>query len=190
MYCDVQVINGLIVFADMRDYSLYEKEAHELANPVRSSGKRVSVKLFDPSGNFFPKKKTALSGLPKHAPYGFEKTQRLKSSVHPYLRQRKPAPFRFRGLRSCPENYISAVSLFLSPIEPTSLGFDGDPVKAASRSRHSPEPDGHGRGLCWLVPGCTLRPALPFAGRSCAWSAASRRFPHTRAHTAHRAAGS
>ena len=86
MYCDVQVVSGLIVFADMRDYSLYEKEAHELANPVRSSGKRVSVKLFDPSGNFFPKKKTALSGLPKHAPYGFEKTQRLKSSVHPYHR--------------------------------------------------------------------------------------------------------
>ena len=119
-----------------------------------------------------------------------KKTQRLKSSVHPYLRQRKPAPFRFRGLQSSPENYISAGSLFLSPIEPTSLGFDGDPVKAASRSRHSPEPDGHGRALYWWAPGCTLQPAPPFAGRSCAWSGASRRFPHTRAHTAHRAAGS
>ena len=86
MYCDVQVISGLIVFADMRDYSLYEKEAHESANPVRSSGKRVSGKLSDPSGIFFPEKKTALPGLPKNAPYGIEKTQRLKSSVHPYLR--------------------------------------------------------------------------------------------------------
>ena len=76
------------------------------------------------------------------------------------------------------------------PIEPTSLGFDGDPVKAASRSRHSPEPDVHGRGLCWWAADYTLRPALPFAGRSCAWSGASRRFSHTRAHTAHRAAGS
>ena len=85
MYRDVQVIRDLIDFADMRDYPLYEKEAHESANPVRSSGKRVSGKLFDPSGNYFPKKKTALSWLPKHAPYGIEKTQRLKSSVHPYL---------------------------------------------------------------------------------------------------------
>ena len=67
MYCDVQVISGLIDFADMRDYSLYEKEAHESANPVRSSGKRVSGKLSDPFDNFFPKKKTALSRLPKHA---------------------------------------------------------------------------------------------------------------------------
>ena len=55
MYCDVQVISGLIDFADMRDYSLYEKEANESAKPVRSSGKRVSGKLSDPSGNFFPK---------------------------------------------------------------------------------------------------------------------------------------
>jgi hypothetical protein len=86
MYCDVQVISGLIDFADMRDYSLYEIEAHESANPVRSPKKRVLGKLSDPSGNFFPKKKTALSGLPKHAPYGIEKTQRLKSSVHPYYR--------------------------------------------------------------------------------------------------------
>ena len=73
MYCDAQVISGLIVFADMRDYSLYEKEAHESANPVHSSGKRVSGKLSDPFSNYFPKKKTALSGLPKHAPYGIEK---------------------------------------------------------------------------------------------------------------------
>jgi hypothetical protein len=86
MYCDVQVISGLIDFADMRDHSLYEKKAHESANPVRSSEKRVLGKLSDPFDNFFPKKKTALSGLPKHAPYGFEKTQRLKSSVHPYHR--------------------------------------------------------------------------------------------------------
>jgi hypothetical protein len=86
MYCDVQVINGLIDFADMRDHSLYEKKAHESANPVRSSEKRVLGKLSDPFDNYFPKKKTALSGLPKHAPYGFEKTQRLKSSVHPYHR--------------------------------------------------------------------------------------------------------
>ena len=67
MYRDVQVIRDLIDFADMRDYSLYEKESHELAKPVRSSGKRVSGKLFDPSGNYFPKKETALLGLPKHA---------------------------------------------------------------------------------------------------------------------------
>ena len=73
MYCDAQVISGLIVFADIRDYSLYEKEVHESANPVRSSGKRVSGKLSDPSGNYFPKKKTALSGLPKHVPCGIEK---------------------------------------------------------------------------------------------------------------------
>ncbi len=66
MYCDVQVISGLIGFADMRDYSLYEKEANESANPVHSFGKRVSGKLSDPSGNFFPEKKTALPGLPKH----------------------------------------------------------------------------------------------------------------------------
>ena len=67
MYRDVQAISGLIDFADMRDFSLYEKGAHESANPVRSSGKRVSGKLFDPSGNYFPKQKTALLGLPKHA---------------------------------------------------------------------------------------------------------------------------
>ena len=66
MYCDVQVISGLIDFADMRDNSLYEKGAHKSAKPVRSSGKRVSGNLFDPSGYYFPKKKTALSGLPKH----------------------------------------------------------------------------------------------------------------------------
>ena len=65
MYCDVQVISGLIVFADMRDYSLYEKEAHESANPVHSFGKRVLGKLSDLFGNYFPKKKTALPGLPK-----------------------------------------------------------------------------------------------------------------------------
>lgn len=190
MYRDVQAISGLIDFADMRVFSRVWKEARETVISVRSSGKRVSGKLFDPSSNYFPKKKTALSGLPKHAPRGIEKKQQLKSSVHPYLRQRKPAPFRFRGLRSSPENYISAGSLFLSPIEPTSLGFDGDPVKAASRSRHSPEPDVHGRGLCWWAPGCIPRPAPPSAGRSCAWSVASRRFPHTRARTVHIAAGS
>ena len=55
MYCDVQVISGLMDFADMRDYSLYEKESHESANPVRPSGKRVLGKLSDPSGNFFSK---------------------------------------------------------------------------------------------------------------------------------------
>ena len=64
----------MIVFADMRDYSLYEKEAHESANPVRSSGKRVSGKLFDPFDNFFPKKKTALSGLPKHTSFELKKS--------------------------------------------------------------------------------------------------------------------
>ena len=64
MYCDVQVISGLIDFADMRDYSLYEKEAHESAKPVRSLKKRVLGKLSDPSGICFPKKKTALPGLP------------------------------------------------------------------------------------------------------------------------------
>ena len=190
MYRDVQVISGLIAFADMRDYSRVWKEASETVISVRPFEKRGSGKLSDPSGNFFPIKKTALPGLPKHAPCGIEKKQRLKSSVHPYLRQRKPAPFRFRGLRNSPENYISAGSLFLSPIEPTSLGFDGDPVKAASISRHSPEPDVHGRGLCWWAPGCTLRPEPPFAGRSCGWSGASRRSPHTRARTVHRAAGS
>jgi len=86
LYCDVQVISGLIDFADMRDLSLYEKEAHETTISVHPFEKRVSGKLSDPFDNFFPKKKTALSGLPKHAPYGFEKTQRLKSSVHPYHR--------------------------------------------------------------------------------------------------------
>ena len=68
----------------MRDYSLYEKEAHESANPVRPFEKRVSGKLFDPSGNFFPKKKTALSWLPKHAPYGIGKnaaTEIIRPSV-------------------------------------------------------------------------------------------------------------
>ena len=98
MYCNAQVISGLIVFADMRDYSLYEKEAHESANPVHSSGKRVSGKLCDPSGKFYPKKKTALSGLPKHASYGIEKVQRLKSSVHPYFR---PAVMFFEIGLSC-----------------------------------------------------------------------------------------
>ena len=73
MYCDVQVISGLIDFADMRDYSLYEKEAHELANPVRPSGKRILGKLSNPSGNYFPKKKTALSGLPKHTSFELKK---------------------------------------------------------------------------------------------------------------------
>ena len=73
MYRDVQVISGLIDFADMRDYPLYEKEAHESAKPARSAKKRVSGKLSDPSGNYYPKKKTALSGLPKHVPCGIEK---------------------------------------------------------------------------------------------------------------------
>ena len=132
MYCDVQVISGLIDFADMRDYSLYEKEARESANPVRSSGKRVSGKLFDPSGNYFPKKKTALSGLPKHAPHGIEKnaaTEIIRPSVPPYLRQKKPAPFRFRGLRKRPENFISAVSFFLSPSNPLRWASMGTPLK-------------------------------------------------------------
>ena len=57
-----------------------------MAKPVRSFEKRVSGKLSGPSGKYLSKKKTALSGLPKHAPYGIEKVQRLKSSVHPSLR--------------------------------------------------------------------------------------------------------
>ena len=73
MYCDVQVISGLIDFADMRDYSLYEKEAHETAKPVHPFKKRVSGKLSDPFDNFFPKKKTALSGLPKHTSFELKK---------------------------------------------------------------------------------------------------------------------
>ena len=73
MYCDVQVISGLIVFADMRDYSLYEKEANESAKPVRSSGKRVSGKLSDLSGKYLPKKKTAFFRLPKHTSFELKK---------------------------------------------------------------------------------------------------------------------
>ncbi len=39
--------------------------------------------------------------------------------------RKKPAAFRFRGLRKSRENCISAGSLLLFPIEPR---FDGDPV--------------------------------------------------------------
>ena len=73
MYCDVQVINGLIVFADMRDYSLYEKEARETVISVRPFEKRVSGKLSDLSGNCFPKKKTAFFRLPKHTSFELKK---------------------------------------------------------------------------------------------------------------------
>ncbi len=73
MYCDVQVINGLIVFTDMRDFSRVWKEAHETTKPVHPFKKRVSGKLSDPFDNFFPKKKTALSGLPKHTSFELKK---------------------------------------------------------------------------------------------------------------------
>ena len=73
MYCDVHVISGLMDFSDMRDYSLYEKEARESANPVRPFEKRVSGKLSDPFDNFFPNLKTALSGLPKHTSFELKK---------------------------------------------------------------------------------------------------------------------
>ena len=62
------------------------KEARGAVKLVRSLEKRVLGKLSDPSGKYLPKKKTALAGLPKHASYGIEKVQRLKSSVHPSLR--------------------------------------------------------------------------------------------------------
>jgi hypothetical protein len=55
MYCDVQVISGLIDFADMRDFSRVWKEARKTVMSVRPFEKRVSGKLSDPSGNFFPK---------------------------------------------------------------------------------------------------------------------------------------
>ena len=86
MYRDVQVIKGLMDFADMRDFSRVWKEARETTISVHPFEKRVSGKLSDPSGKYLPKKKTALAGLPKHASYGIEKVQRLKSSVHPSLR--------------------------------------------------------------------------------------------------------
>ena len=114
-------------------------------------------------------------------------TEIIRPSV---LASEEACAIPFPGFAKQPRKLHIRSLLLPFPIEPTSLGFDGDPVKAASRSRHSPEPDGHGRGLCWWAPGCTLRPAPPSAGRSCAWSAASRRFPHTRARTVHRAVGS
>ena len=39
-------------------------------------------------------------------------------TVTPPRRQKKPAPFRFRGLRKSRENYTSAVSFFLSESNP------------------------------------------------------------------------
>ncbi len=39
------------------------------------------------------------------------------------LRQTKPAPLRFPGLRKCRENSVSAVSVFLSNLNPLTLGF-------------------------------------------------------------------
>ena len=86
MYRDVQVIKGLMDFADMRDFSRVWKEARETTISVHPFEKRVSGKLSDPSGNYYPKKKTTLSGLPKHAPCGIEKKKRLKSSVLLYHR--------------------------------------------------------------------------------------------------------
>ena len=62
MYRDVQAISGLIDFADMRDFSRVWKEARETVISVCSSEKRVSGKLSDPSGNYYPKKETALPG--------------------------------------------------------------------------------------------------------------------------------
>ena len=58
-------MNALFDLADTRLFSRIGMEAHETGKPVRLSEKRVSGKLSDPSGKFFPKKKTALSGLPK-----------------------------------------------------------------------------------------------------------------------------
>ena len=114
-------------------------------------------------------------------------TEIIRPSV---LASEEACAIPFPGFAKQPRKLHIRSFLLPFPIEPTSLGFDGDPVKAASRSRHSPEPDGHAHGLCWLAPGCILRPAPPFASRSCVYSGASRRSPHTRAHTAHRAAGS
>ena len=146
------------------------------------------------SVTIFRKRKQPSPGCRNTLLMELKKTRQLKSSVHPYHRTcvRRNLLHSVSGVCvSAPKtSYPQSPSSFPPPIEPTSLGFDGDPVKAASRSRHSPEPDVHGRGLCWWAPGCTLRPAPPFAGRSCACSAASRRFPHTRARTAHRGAGS
>lgn len=49
-------------------------------------------------------------------------------------RRKKPAPFRFRGLRRSRENSTSADSFLLLPIEPR---FDGDPNKTGCRSGHN-----------------------------------------------------
>ncbi len=49
-------------------------------------------------------------------------------------RRKKPAPFRFRGLRRSRENSTSADSFLLLPIEPR---FDGDRNKAGCRSGHN-----------------------------------------------------
>jgi hypothetical protein len=64
MFCDVQVVSGLIDFPDLRLFSRSRKEPREAVKLVRPLEKRVSGKLSDPSGKYLPKKKTALSGLP------------------------------------------------------------------------------------------------------------------------------
>ena len=44
-------------------------------------------------------------------------------TVTPPRRQTKPIPFRFRGLRKCPESSISIGSVFLTNLNPLALGF-------------------------------------------------------------------
>ena len=60
-------MNTLFDLAETRLFSRSRMEAHETGKPVRLFEKRVLGKLSDPFGKFFPKKKTALSGLSKHA---------------------------------------------------------------------------------------------------------------------------
>lgn len=71
-------------------------------------------------------------------------------------RRKKPAAFRFRGLRKSRESCISAVSFLLLPIEPH---FDGVPEKhtAGGIGRHASLrnwcPRGHGSSS---LPPCTI----------------------------------
>ena len=68
----------------MRHLSRGRKETREAVKLVRPFEKRVSGKLSDPFGKDLPKKKTALSGLPKHASCEIEKsaaTEIIRTSV-------------------------------------------------------------------------------------------------------------
>ena len=115
----------------------------------------------------------------------WSQTTRATNCATPGNRQKKLAPFRFRGLRKRHENSISAPSFFLAPIEPAALGFDGegpqrkgwsDRGKGGKRSRPADSynsihhPAGGSKIFLGEAEQSPARPChLPVAGKRYSW---------------------